>query len=172
MITEDLGTKSVQLSRQLVGSWRLPQTPEGTAIVSFHPDGMFIWHNSTCDRLMKAREIVIGATMRGNWHVRNSLAAGQAWFGGWMSGVFGNPKLHGLPAPKRLAEDWYLVINFTALPESVLNLNLLGLRCDLANWTLNAWELASLHAHEILEITDETMVLSMYGHDQLWLKVR
>jgi len=63
----------IAATKHMLGSWRLPQSQTGTVVATLMAGGMFLLHNSSTDLVAKAKEIVIGASCRGNWHVRINI---------------------------------------------------------------------------------------------------
>lgn len=171
----------IDVTKRILGSWRLPETKYGTAIASFMADGMFLWHYSSIDRSLKAQEIAIGSCRRGNWHIRtNRLGAflntslpsfaqpmlGAVWNRAWsIEDTFVDSK------QLRDCEGLFLILNFTALPESCLNLNLLGLRMDVANWVMNLFEMVGNPCHELLSVSTSQLQIRYDGKEATWNKI-
>lgn len=169
------GNRALQIMRQLPGSWRLPITKKESVTITFQANGHFYWVASANAPTKKALQIALGAERQGNWQVRSepgsrgslrgSSAAGRSSSANLMARLRSQPVPSGPPIP----EGPYLILNFTELPKSALNLSLFGVRADVADWINNFLETVRDGNHRIVEFHDDRMVVELpSGSREAW----
>lgn len=150
-ITEE---EIIKIVNQLGGSWRLPITEHDSVSVTFLPNGNFFWTIAAYSSFEKMIQILKGSEMQGNWQVRPTRKPPKITFENIFN-ILGDRKTSvstNTPRP-------YLILNFTDLPKSVLNIRLAGSHIDLANWVNNLLEVTRDGHYRILEFSSEEMRL-------------
>lgn len=161
---------TAQIIKRLPGSWRLPNRDDNSVTITFYPDGNFGWTVSAYSVVQKTTQIFTGPFWRGNWQVRpqKSAVGYSDYFTTLNWGVQETLaeclSLFSLPAERRPPPRFpvaipgpFLVLNFTDLSQSILNLSILGVRLDVANWMNNIAEVFRDGNQRIVEISDESL---------------
>lgn len=167
-----MNAEIASLVKRLPGSWRLPNRLDESVAVTFYPDGNFGWTVSAYSAWRKTIQIGTGPFWRGNWQIRPTKWAPKvvdysryfAWAGREtcvdVLDAVGMPLPHQAPPTMPLAiEGPFLVMNFTDLSQSILNLCLFGFRLDLANWLNNVAEVFRDGNVRIVEFADDRMTI-------------
>ncbi|MBF2005550.1 MAG: hypothetical protein IGS49_08790 [Chlorogloeopsis fritschii C42_A2020_084] len=149
-ITEE---ETIKIVNQLIGSWRLPLNDHDSVSVSFFPNGNFFWTIAAYSTVEKVIQIFKGAEMQGNWQVRPKRKPPKILS---KVNLFNTPNrelsVASSPGP-------FLILNFTDLPKSMLNLRFAGWQIDLANWVNNVLEVTRDGHYRILKFSSEEMQL-------------
>jgi len=155
-----------EYTRRMPGSWRLPLKEDEAVTITFFPNGRFFYTIAANSALRKLMQIGTGDDWEGNWHVRANrakpgmLERSSATVRSSFS--LGEEKR---PPPEK---GPFLVLNFTEMRKSILNMNLLGVRMDLANWINNLMETMRDGHYRIMEMTDEELHLDGPNGPEVW----
>ncbi len=164
--------KPLDIIRQLPGSWRLPIRSDESITVSFSPNGKFFWNISAYSTTKKTIQIFTGPDYQGNWHIRSERSKGSS--ASSLSSVSSSFSLIKSQPPKSSSDITgpFLVLNFTDLPHSILNITPFGVRMDVANWINNFFEIARNNDYRILEFTTDEMHLEAPNNTkEVWRRV-
>jgi len=159
---------NLQIIKRLSGSWRLPISNGESATITFQPSGLFAWNISARNTATKAKQLVLGDDMIGNWHISSEKSTSSvSSFSSFSSSFASKPK-----ADKPL-EGPFLILNFKKLPESILNINAFGFRLEIANFINNFLELVRDGNYRIVEFETESMTLeNPKGEIEVWHKAQ
>lgn len=161
----------LEIMRQIPGSWQLPIKDGESVTITFFPNKAFYYKICANSASQKGIQVFTGDDWKGNWHVRSNRTAPSSLEKSSTSSANVMRRLVGkdAPPPKPPAAGPYLVLNFTALPDSILNLNIAGVRVDLANWVNNLFEAFRDGNYRIIEFTKEEMHLEgPKGNREIW----
>lgn len=156
-----------KITNQLTGSWRLPINENNSISITLLSNANFFWTIAAYSTTEKAIQILTGSEMQGNWQVRATRKP---------------PKIDKIRNPfntEKAKESSvsspsgpYLILNFTDLPKSMLNLRIKGWQVDLANWINNVLEVTRDGHYRILEFSSDKMQLKTPENKlEVWRKV-
>ncbi|WP_017654649.1 hypothetical protein [Fortiea contorta] len=172
------------IKRRILGSWELPSHEEYAETINLYGSpSKFTYTCSATSVKERIRQILVGDEIHGNWHIRtnrrkslrDSSASGSvrssvSFSTNWLAPRAQTGKVD---ASIRLDGDDlgpFLVLNFTDITKSILNLNLLGIRLDVANWLNNFREIAEDDYLKIVSLKDNDTRLTLKGKRgiQVW----
>jgi hypothetical protein len=170
------------LKKKILGSWELPSHENYSETINLH--GSPVRFTYTCSATSvgeRCRQILVGDEIYGNWHIRttrkktssSSSARGSVnFFTGWLAPPSQTGKVD---TSVRFDDDDlgpFLVLNFTEIAKSILNVNVLGIRLDLANWLNNFREIVEDDHLKIISLTENDTLLTLKGKRgiQVWRK--
>jgi hypothetical protein len=172
------------IKRRILGSWELPSHEDYSETINLYgAPARFTYTCSATSVQERIRQIFVGDEIHGNWHirttrkknsgsssssgsVRSSVNLGTDW-------LAPRAQTGKVDSSFRLDDDDlgpFLVLNFTDIAKSILNINVLGLRLDLANWLNNFREIAEDDYLKIISLTDNDTRLTLKGKrgTQVW----
>jgi hypothetical protein len=173
-----------EAKRRILGAWELPAHEDYTETICLHGyASKFSYTCSATSPKERFRQIFVGDEIHGNWHIRATRRKGgrdSSMIGSVRSSVgfsteFIMPRFRkkGTDLANSLDEDDlgpFIVLNFTDISKSVLNVNLVGLRLDIANWLNNFRELVEDDYLKIVSLTENDTCLTLKNKKgiQVW----
>lgn len=172
------------IKRRILGSWELPSNEDYSETINLYGSpAKFTYTCSATSAKERIRQVFVGDEIHGNWHIRTTRkknSAGSSSSGSVRSSVnFGTnwlaPRAQTgqVDASVRFDDDDlgpFLVLNFTDITKSILNVNVLGIRFDLANWLNNFREIVEDDYLKIISLTDNDTRLTLKSKrgTQVW----
>lgn len=180
------GLDSSEIKRRILGSWELSSNEDYSETINLYGSpAKFIYTCSATSAKERIRQIFVGDEIYGNWHIRtarqkNSESSSSSGLikdavtlgTEWLAPRVRTGKVN---TPVRFDENelgLFLVLNFTDIPESMFNVNLLGVRLDVANWLNNVREIVDDDYLKIISLTDNDTRLTLKDKrgTQVWRK--
>jgi hypothetical protein len=173
------------IKRRILGSWELPSNEDYSETINLYGSpAKFTYTCSATSAKERIRQVLVGDEIYGNWHIRTTRkknSAGSSSSGSMRSSAsFGTDWLApraqvGKVVDRSVQADDddlgpFLVLNFTDITKSILNVNILGVRFDLANWLNNFREIVEDDYLKIISLTDKDTRLTLKGKrgTQVW----
>lgn len=164
-----------EIEAQLPGTWRLPETNDYAAKIALSQSGQFIYTISAASTIERARRLLIGDEIAGDWHVRCVRPPKN------VSGIFvevirvatspiAPPHQRGRNANED-DEGPFLVLNFTRLPNSILNLRTAHFPIEVGNWLNHVRQIATPDYIKILDLTKTELKVHDHTGIQVWQRV-
>jgi hypothetical protein len=172
------------IKRKILGSWELPSNEDYSETINLYGSpAKFTYTCSATSAKERIRQVFVGDEIYGNWHIRTTRkksSARSSSFGsvrssvnfstGWLAP---RAQTSQVDASVRCDDDDlgpFLVLNFTDITKSILNVNVLGIRFDLANWLNNLREIVEDDYLKIISLTDDDTCLTLRGKrgTQIW----
>jgi hypothetical protein len=172
------------IKRRILGSWELPTNENYSETINLYGSpAKFTYTCSATSARERIRQVFVGDEIYGNWHIRTTRkknSSGSSSSGSMRSSV--NISTAWL-APRaqtgkvdtsiQIDDDDlgpFLVLNFTDITKSILNVNVLGVRFDLANWLNNFREIVEDDYLKIISLADNDTRLTLKGKrgTQVW----
>lgn len=172
-----------EVSRDLRGCWSLPQYDSFSVTISFSANSEFTYAITALNTKQRIKAMTIGNKIHGTWTVRDTypgddnqeapseLRSVSSRAARKLTGVFGPPTQQAEPQPYQKGENGpFLMLNFTDLPDSHLNLSFLGAKLPIANFMNKLRELAAPDVFKIIDITLPTMQVEGRQGIETWHK--
>lgn len=176
------------IQRKIVGSWQLPIHDDYSETITLHgAPRRLIYTCSAASFPERLRQFFVGDELYGNWQIRTSRskqcaiassAKGSVKRSTTSSLTWIAPRFETEGEKSNISNEYetglFLVLNFTDIPKSLLNLNLVGLRIDIANWLNNLREMIEDDVFKIVALTDGDTKLTLQGKKgtQVWTKIQ
>lgn len=178
------------IQRKIVGSWQLPIHDDYSETITLHgAPRRLVYTCSAASFKERLRQFFVGDELYGNWQIRTSRSkqsksAIASSVGGSLkrsttgSLTWISPRFEKEGSPSNTNDEYetglFLVLNFTDIPKSLLNLNLVGLRIDIGNWLNNLREMIEDDSFKIISLTDKDTKLTLQGKKgiQVWTKIQ
>jgi hypothetical protein len=173
------------IKRRILGAWELPSNEQyAETITLYGASAKFSYTCSATDIKERIRQIFVGDDIYGNWHIRTTRPKGSSKSSGGSIRSSVSISTRWL-APRHQAQSVdqsfqlddddlgpFLILNFTDITKSILNVNILGIRLDAANWLNNLREIAENDYLKIVSLTDNDTRLTLQGKrgTQVWRK--
>ncbi|PBC92467.1 hypothetical protein BX281_0122 [Streptomyces sp. Ag82_O1-15] len=175
-----MSTDIHELMQRLQGTWRPPATDSSQVTVSLlfdHSMRMTVHALSNGEKWLQQLK---GDQVIGTWDVhqrmrprsKSSVASSSARIADSFT-----PKMRPLKdgAAQGVKEGPFLVLRISDLPKASTNINIMGIRLDVANWAVSLGELAAGLYFRIVDAENHETSLDMEGTSgviQTWMRVK
>jgi hypothetical protein len=170
-----------EIKKRLQGSWQLPLHSSCSVTMFLQKTGEFRYIINATTSGERIRQLLAGHEILGTWSVHDKpLAKGflDSSARGSLGSSFRMVTYTFAPPTQRAEPQKYdqdekgpfLCLNFTDLAKSVANINIVGIRVEVANWINKLREVIAPDVFKILDLTPEQLQLEGRKGIELWRK--
>ena len=172
-----LDTEEEEIERLLIGTWRLPLTEDYLVKIALGGVGTFKYTIAAASSKERARRLLLGEEIGGDWHIRRrrkpvgGLRQSSAGSVEFITSSIAPPHQRGGSSSKDELGP-FLVLNFTQVPKSILNLPIAGFHIELGSWLTHIRQVFVDDYIKLLDLTKSE--LKVHGHSgiEVWRRIQ
>ncbi len=174
------GDELIELRNRLTGRWLMPGS-EGVhaSTIALLADGSMRITLPAVTVRQRTQQLMAGDTITGNWYLLGR--AGRRTAGSSVTASVSSASSSFLPAVLRAqrppppgTRGPFLVLNIQDLPKAIANVQIFGVRIDIANWVVAADELAAGRHIKLIDVADIDTQITVQMPDrstQTWRRI-